>query len=556
MIKRLVVENTIVILAERGFNMEQSRQSVGKLLLDQLHLWGVKRIYGVVGDAILGLMDELAKQTKIEFIAVKHESVAAMMASAEAKLTGDIGVCLATMGPGLGNLINGLGDASSDHVPVLAITGQAPTNKIGTDYKQYINQQELIKPIAGYSTLLAHPDAITEVLVNAMNCSLIKGSVSHVSIPKDIFTMSTNASVRNLPKIVKGKISIEDKDLHEVFSIMETAKQPIILAGLGAKEAIEEINELSKKWGAGILLSLGAKGFFSDNIPHLIGGIGQGGNPYAKELFKQADVVLLVGDNWWPEDYVPKSARIIQIDVAEENIGRSIPVEIGLLGDSKKIVQLLNHAIKVQPNSAWTSDCIDSKENWDKQNEMERNSTGSPIHPARIVKAINQTVQSDAIIAIDTGDVTVWMNRNFKPNNHWMLFSGTWRTMGFGLPAAMSAKLTFPNKQVVAVVGDGGIEMVLADLLTAVKYNLDITVIIFNNHALQMERDKMVVGGYKQEGVELTNPNFVQLATACGWKGLTVNSDSELEKTLQEAISTVGPVLVNVETAAIVHPES
>ena len=536
--------------------MAESKMTVAKLLIEQLNIWGVKRIYGVVGDAIIGLMDELAKQSEIKFIAVKHESIAAMMASAEAKLTGNLGVCLATMGPGLGNLLNGLGDAHLDKAPVLAITGQAPTQKIGTDYKQYINQQELIKPFASYSSLLAHPDAITKLLVKAMHYSLEKGAVTHLSIPKDLFNSLSNAIIQEKPLIITGEFNFSMSEMSVVSTIMEDAKQPIILAGMGARHAASEVTELAGKWGAGILVSFGAKGYFSAENTFLLGGIGQGGNPLAKDLFKNTDVVLIVGATWWPENYVPTSAKIIQIDNVVENIGKGIPVNIGVVGDAKKLVSLLSQNLKKPQNPHWVKQCQTVKDKWNKINDQERSTSGSPIHPARIVKAINDSVANDAIISVDTGDVTVWVNRSFVPTQQTFLFSGTWRTMGFGLPAAMAAKLVHPGKQVVAVVGDGGLEMSLADLLTAVRYELDITIVVFNNHSLQMEKDKMLVGGYEPKGVSLTNPNFMQIANGCGLKGFEIKNEKELDNILKEALVFNGPVLVSVETAPIVHPET
>lgn len=512
-----------------------------------------------MGDAIIELMDELAKQDHIQFIAVKHESVAAMMASAEAKLTGKLGVCLATMGPGIGNLINGLGDAHMDKAPVLAITGQAPTRKIGTDYKQTINQQELMKPIADYTALLAHPDAITDLLVKAMHHSLMKGEVTHLSIPKDMFAMSSTAKIQSQPTIIQGTSTFNENELDQVLSIMKTAKRPMILAGLGAKNTVSQIEEVARVWGAGVLVSLGAKGFFHNSMEKLLGGIGQGGNPYAKPLFLQADVVLLVGDLWWPDGYVPEqSAKIIQIDVMEENIGKGIPaVEWGIVGVAEKVVPVLTKGLnQYAVNEEWVTQIRDTKEKWDLQNNQEGKQTNQPVHPSRIVRSLEKTAHHDAIISVDTGDVTVWFNRNFRSKGQTILFSGKWRTMGFGLPAALAAKLCYPEKQVVAVVGDGGIEMVLADLATAVRYNLNITVIIFNNHTLQMEKDKMIVGGNIPKGVELTNPDFVKIAEANNWKGYKVGNEAELEEILARAFSEERPTLVAVDAAAIVHPET
>ncbi|BCJ87901.1 thiamine pyrophosphate-binding protein [Effusibacillus dendaii] len=535
-----------------------NNRTVAELILDQLKLWGVKRIYGVVGDAILGLLDAIAKQDEIRFIAVKHESAAAMMASAEAKLTGALAVCAATMGPGLGNLLNGLGDAYLDKAPVLVITGQAPTDKIGTEYKQYINQQELIRPLAAYSTQLVSPFAVVEVLVKAMQTSLTQGAVSHLSIPKDMFTMLIPSKLRPKATVIKGAAAFQKEDLQQALQIMESAKQPMILAGIGAKQAASQLEKLARQWGAGILLSLGAKGILPESSDYLLGGIGQGGNPYAADVFKQADVVLLVGDTWWPEGYVPTDARIIQIDNDPVNIAKGIPVEVGIVAQSQTVVPLLAESLSsYKENDDWISRWKSVKQRWQKENEQEGKQSGSPIHPARVVRAVEMAVQPDAIIALDTGNHTVWINRNFRAQKQEFLFSGEWRTMGFGLPAAIAAKLVYPERQVVCIVGDGGIEMVLAELLTTVRYKLPIIVIVLNNHSLQMERDKMQAGGFQDTGsTELTNPDFVKLAEACGWQGIRVDRDNQLDTALQQALSRNKPTLVDITTSAVMHPET
>jgi pyruvate oxidase len=544
-------------MADQTGSIENNPHTVAELIVEQLRLWGVTRIYGVVGDAILGLMDALAAQDQIQFISVKHESVAAMMASAEAKLTGGLGVCASTMGPGICNLLNGLGDAYMDKAPVLAITGQAPTNKIGTDYKQYLNQQELIKPFAQYSELLASPDAAIDVLVQAMHMSLAKGAVTHLAVPKDMFTMKAKLKLRQKPLVINGSSHFERTELSQAVEVMNSARHPVIFAGLGARKAVREAEVLAAKWESPILVSLGAKGAFPESSPCLLGGIGQGGNPHAPEISKQADVVLLAGDTWWPEGYVPANARIIQIDLVHENIGKGIPVEIGIVGDTAAVLPLLTEGLR-EPGerSDWTIKWKQAKEAWQQENEAEGSKFGTPIHPSRIVRAIENAVQDDAVIALDTGDSTVWFNRNFRPQQQEVVFSGDWRTMGFGMPAAMAAKLCRPDKQVIAVVGDGGLGMVLADLLTAVRYRIKITVVVFSNGYLQMERDKMIVGGHLQKGIFVTNPDFNKLAEACGWDGFKVKEDEMLEGVLHNALSSNRPALVEVMTAPVVHPQT
>lgn len=530
---------------------------MAEVLLDQLSYYGVKRIYGVTGDTIIGLLDALAKQDKIEFIAVKHESVAAFMASAEAKLTGKLAVCTSTMGPGATNLLNGLGDAYADKAPVLAITGQAPLDKIGTDFQQYVDQQELFKPFATYSANLASEDAIVELLQKATQISLQQRAVTHISIPKDLFEKETQKEARPLPRVIEGAQTLQESDLTEVAAVMKTAKHPMILVGAGAQKATEIILSLSKRWGAGIITSFGGKGLFEEATPNLLQGIGEGGNPHASEIFKEADVVLLAGVSWWPEGYVPEKARIIQIDTHIESATSGIPVELAIKGKTEQVVPLLQESIAgYEPNTEWLNRIEQIKTKWANENEQEGKISDYPLHPSRIVRGIENSVAEDAILTIDTGDVTVWMNRNFRQTKQHTLFSGYWRTMGFGLPAAIAAKMEKPEKQVVAIVGDGGLEMVLADLLTATRYNIDITVIVFNNGSLQMESDKIQAAGLKEIGTKLTNPDFVKVAEACGWTAFRVNNEGELESVIQNAIATTGPSFVDIPTAQAFFPET
>ena len=532
-------------------------KNVAEVILDQLSIFGVKRIYGVVGDTIIGLLDAMDKQNNIEFIAVKHESVAAFMASAEAKLTGKLAVCTATMGPGAANLVNGLGDASSDKAPVLVLTGQAPRNKIGSDYQQYLDQQELFKPIASYSANVTSEDAIVELLQKAAQMSLQQRVVTHLSIPKDVFDLETTVKPRPLPKLLEGTSTFQLEDLEEVLSLLKTAKKPMILAGAGARKSAETIEKLAELWGAGILTSLGGKGVLKETAPYLLQGIGEGGNPHAAHLFKEADVVLLIGATWWPDGYVPTEASIVQIDTHFENANKGIPVDIGIKGKSEHVLPLLTQGLAGHTvNEAWIERIKETKEKWDRQNEHEGETTGFPVHPSRIMRALERTIADDAIVTVDTGDVTVWLNRNFGQSNQRILFSGYWRSMGFGLPAAIAAKLEQSDKQVVAIVGDGGIQMTLADLLTATRYSLDITVIVLNNGALQMETDKIQAAGKRELGTQLTNPDFVGVAESCGWKGFRAESDQKLEELIAEAIQTAGPTLIDIRTAQAFFPET
>lgn len=528
-------------------------RTVAEAILEQLDLCGVKRIYGVIGDAIFGLMDAIAKQNRIVFISVKHESVAAMMASAEAKCTGGLGVCIAQMGPGLANLINGLGDAHLDGSPVLAITGQAPVKKIGTTYKQYINQQELVQAISDYSELVVHPDAVIDSLTKAIHTSIGNGAVSHLSIPVDIFTAQTLVQPNRVP-IVSEKGGCTNK-LEQVLQFMRLAKNPIILVGKEVRHFRLDIQQLAEHWGSGVTLGYGATGIFPESFQLGLGGLGEGGNPFLTELFKQADVILAVGTSWWPKGHTPTNARVIQIQDRRIKLGNGMPLDCSMVGNIEEIVlQLINGLQTHNHNQNWINQISQCKQNWSNQNESEGKRSGYPLHPSKIVRMIERWTSENTIIALDEGDSTLWFMRNFRAQCEHVLLSSRWRTMGFGLPAAMAAKLCMPTKNVVCITGDGGLGMVLADLLTATRYQLQITLIVFNNGTLQMEKNKMELKGLIPEGTEIANPDFIKLASACGWDAYRIQTEDELEQLLKVVQTSKNPVLIDVPTSQIKYP--
>jgi pyruvate oxidase len=535
-------------------NLEQSlSRTVAEAIVEQLNLYGVKRIYGVIGDAIFGLMDAIAKQTKIQFISVKHESVAAMMASAEAKCTGKLGVCVAQMGPGLANLINGLGDAYLDGFPVLAITGQAPIKKIGTSYKQFINQQELVQGITGYTELVVHPDAVIESMKKAVQTSIVMETVSHLSIPTDIFHLPTVVPT-NEPVLLTEMIPNRGQ-LQKARQIMRSAKCPMILTGNSVKPLVSQVQLLAELWGSGIVTAYGTIGILPESNPFNLGGLGEGGNPELTNLFRQADVVLSIGSTWWPEGNTPVNARIIQVQDKEMKLGNGMPIDCGIVGNIEEIISNLNSGLEsYEINKEWTDQIRLSKQTWSTQNETEGNKSGFPIHPSRVIRAVERNISSNTIIALDEGDSTLWFMRNFRAQCELVLLSSNWRTMGFGLPAALAAKLCMPKKPVVCITGDGGLGMVLADLLTAARYQLQVTVIVLNNGALQMEVNKMVSKGFIPEGTELTNPDYIKLAEACGWDAYRVQSEDELDRLLKDVQMCQNPVLLDVPTANATYP--
>lgn len=534
--------------------------TVADVILEQLAAWGVKRIYGVAGEAITPILDALNRQDHIKYVAVRHEFAAGIMASTEGKCSKHLAACLGTSGPGLVNMLNGLADASLDRIPLLVITGQMESRKLGLEAKQYVNQQQMIAPLAVYSELLTHPEAITDLLANACIAALSKRGVAHISIPKDLLSLPCHQPIRAPLGMIQRERREALHDLDQAAIHLASAKKPMILIGEGARESREEIETLAELIQAGIVESLGAKGTIPFTNPYHLGGLGAGGSAGGERLLKQADCVLLVGVNWWPEGFVPNEAKLIKIDLSSSHIEEQTGLTCGLVGKAFEILRLLIQRVRdfqeIHPpaREAWQALLNQTKRMMEAELEQERALDGSPLAPPRIMAALEQVVEEDAILVVDTGDHTLWFNRSFRAVNQKILYSGKWRTMGYALPAALAAKLVHPDRQVIAIIGDGGFAMSMMELVTAVTYDLAITILVLNNHSLAMEKHHMMLEGFQPFGVDLVNPNFAQLAQSCGITGLEVRQAEELLPKLQQAMAVDKPVLVDIHTSCLMPP--
>lgn len=551
-----VLDTQTQVTAKGTANGPQGAVTVADFFLAQLALWGVKRIYGVLGDANLYFLDALARQNQIQYIPTLNENSAALMASAEAKLTGRLTVCTATSGPGVANLMNGLADAYTDGASVLAITGQVASDKIGTNYKQYIDQQQLVSAVSGFTTLLANPKALPDVLKKAMTISLAQGTVTHISVPKDVFIQPVQGQPYPYEAHLHQTVQTPPQVIAKAVGLLKTAQKPMLLIGRGAQNVPQLVVSLAEKLGAGVITTEPAKRLFPNDHPLYCGGLGQAGSEAATDLLMKSDLVLILGATWWPDEYVPNQIRVVQIDQVAMNIGMGRKVEMGVVGDMAQILPILLNDLPAEGRGSWTQEVKTRNEQWKAQVEKEANQATHPIEPQRVVYALSQAVADDAIIAVDTGDHTLWFNRIFQNKKQEVLLSGTWRTLGFGLPAAIAAKLEYPQRQVVAFVGDGGVVQTLTDFVTAVRQKAPIVVVIMNNGKYSMETNRMKVTGLKEDGSHLMNPDFVAIAQACGGIGYRVERVEELDTKLKEALAANQPVIVDVQVNDTIVPHT
>lgn len=527
--------------------------NVAEFALKQLSAWGVRHVYGVIGDAILPLMDAMARQSDLKFIPVRHESAAGFMASTEGKLTGRLAVCVGTSGPGLANLINGICDAYADRVPLLVLTGQVESYKVGTDVKQYVNQQSLVQGLTGYSALLAGPGAIGQVLLQALKTAVGEGRVAQVSVPKDYWSAPAPEQVTPAEPFLTAPPVIAPEVLADAARHLRTAQRPVILAGDGARPAANDLLQLAEVYGAGIVTALGGKGIVPDTHPRVLGGVGLGGSEAAHQALQQSDLVLVAGSTWWPKPYMPQQVSVVQFDRCPQNIGMHASVAFGLAGDSRQVVPALLADLKADSGadrSAWLKQLDQFKQAWHQKlaGEQQPKDGRAPVPPAVLVKALEKVAPAGSIITLDTTDMLLWFNRHFAANGQRVLFSGTWRSMGYALPAASAAKLCEPQHRVMAVVGDGGLGMTLGELMVPIQQGLDLTVVVARNGTLGLEENKARAEGLTPFGHILHNPDFARVAEAFGWKAWRVEAPGELDQALGQAVSTAGPTLVDVAT--------
>lgn len=531
-----------------------STQTIAQWVAAQLAAWGVKAVYGVPGDAILPLLAAFEAHPGLQFYSVNHEATAAFMASAYAKYTGELGVCVATSGPGIANLLNGLMDAKKDQAPVLAITGQVASNNLDTDYKQAADANLLLLPAVGFSGLTANAAAVNDLLVKALHLSIAQSQPVHLAISKDLWSRPATQPVRPPEPYLNTKPQSSPEVIDAVLPLLNQAERPAILAGRGCCGLGPLLLDFAAHWESGITLTMPAKGIVPDAHPLVLGGLGPGGSEASSRMLAEADLLLIAGATWWPELYLPDQLAIVQIDAVPANIGGRIPVAYGLVGDLVHLLPRLQAGLQKREKPCWQRRLQELKADWQATIAPEYEAEGAPVPPGRAIKAIEAAVDADAVICLDVGDHTVWFNRLFNGTRQKILVSGGWRSMGFGLPAALGVKLAAPDRQVIALVGDGGMAQSLADFSTAVRYQLPIKVIVFKNDWLAMERDRMELMALDYGVTRLHTPDFAAFARACGGKGYTVHDSAELDTVLPSALHSPEPAIVQIHTAAPIFP--
>lgn len=527
------------------------------VLVETLLEWGVEVVFGLPGDGINGIMESLrTHEDKIRFIQVRHEEAAAFMACGYAKFTGKLGVCVATSGPGGIHLLNGLYDAKLDNQPVLAITGLQFHDLIGTFTQQDVALDKLYMDVAVFNERIMGPTHVENMTELACRTALAYHGVAHITFPVDLQEKEVKkkeASSRNIAHHTSdvGARSArlpDTADLQRAAEILNQGKKVAILAGRGALDATEELEQIAEFLAAPIVKPLLGKAAVPDDSPYTTGGIGLLGTKPSQEALEDCDTLLMVGTSFPYIEFLPKpgQARGVQVDRDPKRIGLRYPVEVGLVGDSRNTLRELIPLLQRKEDRKFLQAAQAGMKDWWELMEKRATRTDKPMKPQVVAWELGKRLRNDAIVSCDSGTIATWWARYILARRGQMhTLSGTLATMAPGLPYTIAAQVAFPNRQCIAFVGDGGFSMLMADFVTAVKYKLPIKVVIIKNNTLgQIKWEQMVFLGNPEYGVDLQPIDFAAFAHACGAVGFSVDDPADCGRMLEEFLAAPGPAIL------------
>jgi pyruvate dehydrogenase (quinone)/pyruvate oxidase len=534
-----------------------------EVLVERLIDWGVEVVFGLPGDGINGIMEALRKRQKeIRFIQVRHEESAAFMACGYAKYTGRLGVCLATSGPGGIHLLNGLYDAKLDKQPVLAITGLQFHDLIGTHTQQDVALDKLFMDVCVYDERIMGPNHVENVTDLACRTALAYKGVSHITMPVDFQEQevkSLRRSKRNVPHHTSNTYTRMPQlppspDLERAADLLNRGKKVTILAGRGAIGAREELEQIAEMLGAPIVKALLGRCAVPDDSPYTTGTIGLLGTKPSQEAMEDCDTLLIVGSAFPYIEFLPKpdQAKGVQIDFDPKQIGLRFPVEVGLVGDSRQTLQALVPLLKPKSDKRFLQQAQAGMKDWWELMEKRATRRDKPMKPQVVAWELGKRLRNDAIVSCDSGTIATWWARQIRVKEGQMhSLSGNLATMAPGLPYTIAAQIAFPERQCIAFVGDGGFSMLMADFVTAVKYQLPIKVVIIKNNDLgQIKWEQMVFLGNPEYGIDLHPIDFAAFAHACGGVGFSVDDPANCGTSIEEFLNAPGPAVLQ----AVVDP--
>jgi pyruvate dehydrogenase (quinone) len=527
-----------------------ARKKVADLLVDVLVEAGVQRIYGLSGDSLNGITDSIRAKKKIQWVHMRHEEAAAFAAGAEAHLTGRLAVCAGSCGPGNLHLINGLYDCHRSRVPVLAIAAQIPSNEIGSGYFQETKPEHLFAQCSHYCELVSQPEQMPRLLEIAMQTALSRRGVSVVAIPGDV---ALRDAVEQEPRLhfppPKPTVCPSDEEIATLAKVLNKSKKITILGGAGCAGAHAELIELAGKLNAPIVHAMRGKEFIEYENPFDVGMTGLLGFSSGYHAMMDSDLLLMIGTDFPYQPFFPKDAIIVQIDIRGEQLGRRTKVDYGFVGDTKTTLRAVLPKLSQNDNDKHLKASLEHYKKARKGlDELATEGSGKkPIHPQYVARVLDELSANDAVFSCDVGTPTIWAARYLTMNGkRRLLGSFNHGTMANALAQSIGAQVSHPGRQVISLSGDGGLAMLMGDVLSLRQLNAPVKIIVFKNDSLAFVELEMKAAGILDFGTDLQNPNFAKMAEGAGLLGLTAETPAQVRPMIAQALKHDGPALVEV----------
>ncbi|MGN6164566.1 MAG: thiamine pyrophosphate-requiring protein [Flavisolibacter sp.] len=546
-------------------------QTVAEFTIDRLHQWGIKRIFGYPGDGINGFMSALKdvedKEDKVEFIQVRHEEMAAFMACAHAKFTDEVGVCMATSGPGAIHLLNGLYDAKMDHQPVVAIIGQQARTAMGGSYQQEVDLITLFKDVAGeYVHMATVPSQARHLVDRAIRIAKARRTVTCIIFPNDLQELNYEEPKRMHGTIHSGigytapRIIPHEKDIEKAAIILNKGEKVAMLVGAGAFGAEEEIMQVAELLGAGVAKALLGKAVLPDDLPYVTGSIGLLGTGPSWDMMMDCDTLLIVGSSFPYSEFLPKEgqAKGIQIDIDGKMLGIRYPTDVNLQGDSKETLKALLPYLKRKEDRSWRKDLEEKIEKWWRVVESRSENGANPINPQQVYRELSKRLPDNCILSADSGSTAAWFAQNLRIRKGMKAsLSGNLATMCPGMPYTIAAKFAYPERVAIGLIGDGAMQMLgINGLITVSKYwktwkDPRVIILVLNNRDLNMVswEQRVMVGDAKFDTSQDV-PDFAydEYAKMLGLEGIRIDNADDVADALDTAMVVQKPVVLNVYT--------
>ncbi len=523
---------------------------VAELFVDVLKAADVERIYGVAGDSLNGITDSVRVHSGMEWVGVRHEETAAFAAGAEAALTGKLAVCAGSCGPGNLHLINGLYDCHRSRVPVLAIAAHIPSQEIGSNYFQETHPEQLFKECSCYCELVSHPSQMPRALEIAIQTALSKRDVAVLVLPGDIaLADAVNEDRRIVFTQQSAELTPAAGHLAQMAEELNAAQKATILAGAGCAGAHDELIALAGKLQSPIVHAMRGKEFIEYDNPYDVGMTGLLGFSSGYQAMMNCDLLLMLGTDFPYQQFYPKNARIVQVDLREEQLGRRSHVELGIVGGVAETLRALLPSIRQKSDRSHLSASLSHyREARKSLDDLAIGKPGQrPIHPQYVAKVLNEMAADDAIFTVDVGTPVIWAARYLKMNGRRRLLSSfNHGSMANALPQAIGAQITHPGRQVVTLSGDGGLSMLMGDLLSLRQLRLPVKMVVFNNGSLGFVELEMKATGFLSHATDLVNPDFTKIAEGCGILGVHVDDPEQVRPALEQAFAHDGPALIDI----------